>query len=278
MWPPTFETFVLLVILAAQVYRIIRSELLLRQERDLHKKIQEHLGTLTPAGLWPQFEALKKFHDLLWAQASDYEKQIVQYQEQLAASAKEVERLAGDVGSKAKELAPVRAAEAAALRRRSDELGERARAILKGLEELPFYTQASFREFLNAVLVKAETMGFKLSEEPDGPRMVSYEVRVGSWWYAIQENFNVRISRWPPYSAYPDGLVFGPFSRPIDSRGGIREETRAEFEERFEKEFLSGIQYIAKHSHNDADALMIMKRFERDFLERELNEDRARQR
>jgi hypothetical protein len=57
-----FEKAALVLILLAQFYRIIRSEVLLNQERRLHKRIEEYLQTLTPAGLWPQYEALKRFH------------------------------------------------------------------------------------------------------------------------------------------------------------------------------------------------------------------------
>lgn len=58
-----FEKVALVLILVAQIYRILRSEALRRQENQLHKKIEEHLGALTPAGLWPQYEALKRFND-----------------------------------------------------------------------------------------------------------------------------------------------------------------------------------------------------------------------
>ncbi|HLA10414.1 MAG TPA: hypothetical protein VJ023_07445 [Pyrinomonadaceae bacterium] len=51
-----FETFALLAILLAQVYRIIRSETVLRRERA-------YLEGLTPAGLWPQYEKLKSFYE-----------------------------------------------------------------------------------------------------------------------------------------------------------------------------------------------------------------------
>jgi integrase len=58
-----FEKIALAVLLAAQVYRIIRSEVLLKRERDLHGKIEKHLRAFTPAGLWPQYERLKKFYE-----------------------------------------------------------------------------------------------------------------------------------------------------------------------------------------------------------------------
>jgi hypothetical protein len=57
-----FDTAALILILAAQIYAIARSETLLRRERDLHEKIEDFLGGLTPAGLWPQYESLKKFY------------------------------------------------------------------------------------------------------------------------------------------------------------------------------------------------------------------------
>jgi hypothetical protein len=58
----SFETVALAVLLAAQIYRIIRSEVLLSRERGLHQRIEEHLSSMTPEGMWPQYEALKKFH------------------------------------------------------------------------------------------------------------------------------------------------------------------------------------------------------------------------
>jgi hypothetical protein len=60
-----FQRIALIFIAAAQLYAIIRFEVLLRRERALHDKIEGHLGTLTPAGLWPQYENLKKFYDRL---------------------------------------------------------------------------------------------------------------------------------------------------------------------------------------------------------------------
>jgi hypothetical protein len=56
-------TIVLFAVLATQVYSIVRSETLLRRERNLHKQIEDYLTRLTPAGLWLQYETLKKFYE-----------------------------------------------------------------------------------------------------------------------------------------------------------------------------------------------------------------------
>lgn len=187
-----FQTVALILILAAQVYRIIRSEVLLRQERGLHKKIEEHLGMLTPAQLWPQYQSLLNFYDRLQTEAKSYQEAVGDYQEQLAQAQGEVERLAAEVGSKDEEPDMLRAAKAAALVQRSDELGKRARQMLESLRQVPFYTYASFRQFVNTVVIKAATRGFIVNEELPHP----VEGEEGSWWYEIiSADLSVRIRR-----------------------------------------------------------------------------------
>jgi hypothetical protein len=188
------------------------------------------------------------FYDRLQTEVKSYKEAVGDYQEQLAQAQKEVERLAAE-GSKDEEPDLVQVEKAAALVQRSDELGKRAQQMLEHVRHLPFYTQDSFRQFVNTVVVKAATRGIIVKEE-----LTPYvEGEDGSWWYEIRGDLSVRIRRASQFIAwYPWVIVWGPYQKIF--------ETREEFETRFEKEFLKGLEWTARMQPPDEAA--VKKRIE----------------
>jgi hypothetical protein len=235
------ELVALVLILLAQAYRIIRSELLLHQERELHKAMKEHLNSLTPAGLLPQYKALKEFHGQLLEQVQAYEAELEGIQQQLVNQTTEAERLLLEEKGQATELDHLRSA----LKSRDDqvrlieesvairELQNRAQNLRTRIGDgLPFYSEVIGAPFLERLFDWAKLdHGIDFHEHSDIP--ISWnENQEGNWCYEILSDHRLRIYRWPP-AKETERVVTGPrWNSPQD---------RPAFEQQVEQEFKKAI-------------------------------------
>jgi len=88
------------------------------------------------------------------------------------------------------------------------------------------YTQVSFGQFLEKLLAQAKAEhGIEFDEYPN----LALRSLDGDWLYQIENNFSVRVFRWPPHKKLEE-KVAGPDWDNL-------QETREEFEARFAKDF-----------------------------------------
>ena len=96
------------------------------------------------------------------------------------------------------------------------------------------YTQVAFAEFLGRLLDKVkEQRGIKFDESPNVP----IHWQRGDWLYEIKSDFSIRLFRWLDHDKEEE-IVAGP-------NWSNGEETREEFERRFENDFWKALDSLA---------------------------------
>jgi hypothetical protein len=96
------------------------------------------------------------------------------------------------------------------------------------------YTQVSFGQFLERLFSRAKAeRGIEFDEYPN----LALNSREGDWLYEIDNRFGVRIFRWPSYENREE-KVDGPDWDNL-------QETREEFEARFEKDFMKAVDHLS---------------------------------